>query len=169
MLLVVAGCAPQAQPVATSIPAPSGGPTPAPKPTIVPLTGPTTRAAIEAHTGWEQLRAQDYMPDAAAVATIRERANDAEVLIILGTWCSDTKRELPRFFKIMDQAGVPESKVTLIGVDRSKKDAEGLTEKWQIQFVPTFIFVRDGRELGRIVETPNGTLEGNIAQVLQAQ
>lgn len=90
------------------------------------------------------------------------------MLVFLGTWCSDTKRELPRFFKSMDQAGLPEPQVTLIGLDRSKKDTEGLTEKWQIEFVPTFIFIRNGRELGRIVETPEGTLEGNIAQILRA-
>lgn len=90
------------------------------------------------------------------------------MLVFLGTWCSDTKRELPRFFKSMDQAGLSELQVILIGLDRSKKDTEELTEKWQIEFVPTFIFIRNGRELGRIVETPEDTLEGNIAQILQA-
>lgn len=90
------------------------------------------------------------------------------MLVFLGTWCSDTKRELPRFFKSMDQAGLSEPQVTLIGLDRSKKDTEELTEKWQIEFVPTFIFIRNGRELGRIVETPEDTLEGNIAQILRA-
>ena len=130
------------------------------------MTGRTTRAAVESFPGWEQLRAQDYTPDAAAIATIRERAGDVEMWLFLGTWCGDSKREVPRFFKIMDQTGLSVAKLTIIGVDRSKKDAEGLTSQWKIEFVPTFIFIKGGRELGRIVEKPSGTLEGDIAKIL---
>ncbi|MHB1355045.1 MAG: thioredoxin family protein [Anaerolineae bacterium] len=136
-------------------------------PTITPLTGVVTRADIEGHTGWEQLRGQDYTPASDDINAIRSGNQDIKVLVFLGTWCSDTKRELPRFFKIMDQAGITEDQVTLIALDRTKKDANGLTDEWQIEYVPTFIFTRNGQELGRIVETPQGTLEGNIAQILQ--
>ncbi len=141
--------------------------TPSPEPTVAPLTGKLTREAIEAHSGWEQLRAQDYTPDSAAIEAIRDKAANVEVILFVGTWCGDSKREVPRFFKIWDQAGLSMSGVTILGLDRTKKDAEGLTEKWSIEFVPTFIFVRDGHELGRIVERPAGaTLEGDIASIL---
>lgn len=162
------GCVPQ---LTTSTPSTSAGGTAVvtAAPTTVPLTERITRAQIEAHTGWEDLRAQDYTPDTDVINAITAQAPDIEVLVFLGTWCSDTKRELPRFFKIMDQAGISETQVTLIGLDRSKKDAAGLTAEWQIEYVPTFIFIRNGRELGRIIETPDGTLEGNIARILASQ
>lgn len=166
LALTTAACQPAATPtpqLPTQAPA---TPTPAPKPTVPPLTGQLTRTAIEAHSGWEQLRAQDYTPDSAAITTIRDKAGDVQVIVFLGTWCGDSKREMPRFFKIWDQAGIPMSKVSLYGLDRTKKDAEGLTVKWKIEYVPTFIFVRNGQEIGRIIEKPKGTLEGDIAQIL---
>jgi thiol-disulfide isomerase/thioredoxin len=90
------------------------------------------------------------------------------VLLIMATWCPDSKRELPRFFAIMDGVGMNEAMLTMVGVDRTKKDPEGLTEKWGITRVPTFVFLRDGREVGRVVEKlPAGTtLEGEVARLL---
>lgn len=86
----------------------------------------------------------------------------------MATWCPDSKRELPRYFTVMDAAGVSDSTLTMVGVDRTKKDSEGLTEKWGITRVPTFVFFRGGQELGRVVErVPAGsTLEAEIAKVL---
>lgn len=56
----------------------------------------------------------------------------------------------------------------MVGVDSTKKDTEGLTDKWNITRVPTFVFLHDGREIGRFVErTPAGsTFEAEIAKIL---
>jgi thiol-disulfide isomerase/thioredoxin len=90
------------------------------------------------------------------------------VLLVMATWCPDSKRELPRFFAIMDGVGLDDAVLTMVGVDRTKKDPEGLTETWGITRVPTFVFLRNGREVGRVVEKlPAGaTLEGEIARIL---
>ncbi len=132
-----------------------------------PLTGFVTREAIETcDEQWSTLRAEDYEPDAAAVAAIR-RSADVDVLAIVATWCPDTRRELPRFFKIADRAGWAMARVRLLAVDRTKKDAEGLTATWNVTRVPTFIFLRGGREIGRVVERPATTLEKDIAAILE--
>jgi hypothetical protein len=100
------------------------------------------------------------------VQAIAAEWRDVRVLMILGTWCNDSKRDVPRFFKIFDQAGLKLDKVTMVAVDRSKKDAEGLTETHQIQRVPTFVFFRGEREIGRVTEKPVTTLENDIAGIL---
>jgi len=136
-------------------------------PPAPPLTGKTTRAAIESFDDqWKALRAEDYTPDAAAVATIRDKAKDVTAYIVLATWCPDTRRDLPRFFKIADQAGWPASRMILLGVDRTKKDPEGETVKWNVTRVPTFIFLRGGSEIGRVTERPTTTLEQDIALIV---
>jgi hypothetical protein len=135
-------------------------------PAPAPLTGHVTRVALEDYETWKTLRAQDYTPDAAAVKTIAERGKDVQVLAIVATWCPDSKREVPRFFKIYDQARLGMGKVTLVAVDRSKKDAEGLTVKYDILRVPTFVFFRGDKEIGRVVERAVTTLEQDIATVL---
>ena len=134
-----------------------------------PLTGHLTRAAVEDYETWKALRAQDYTPDAESVRAIAARGGDVETLVILATWCPDSKRDLPRYFKILDQAGIGLEKVALVGVDRTKKDAGGLTERHGITRVPTFVFFRGGAEIGRVVERPATTLEGDIAAILAKQ
>ncbi|NLG98876.1 MAG: thioredoxin family protein [Chloroflexi bacterium] len=154
LALAFAGCAPQAQ---TAVPA---------DPTPQPLTGQVTWAEVQSADGWKELTAADYTPDAALVETIRENAGDVKVLLFLGTWCGDSKREVPRFFKLIEQAGISESQVEITALDRTKKDAAGLTEKWGVEYVPTFIFIRGGEEIGRIVEMPAESLEADIAKIL---
>ena len=69
-------------------------------------------------------------------------------------------------FKIADQAGIARENLTFIALDRTLRDAEGLAARWDVCCVPAFIFLRDGRELGRVLERPRGPLEGDIAQML---
>jgi thiol-disulfide isomerase/thioredoxin len=153
---------PAAPPVAAAAPATPRPPAPA------PLLGHATREELRAYEPWKPLFVKPYAPDAAAIAAIKANANGVTVLLIVATWCPDSKREIPRFFAIMDGVGISESQLTMVGVDRTKKDAEGLTEKWGITRVPTFVFLRNGQEVGRVVErTPAGaSLEGEIARVL---
>ena len=51
-------------------------------------------------------------------------------------------------------------------VDKQKKDAGGLADKHKITNIPTLIALRDGVELGRIVEFPKETIEQDLACVL---
>jgi thiol-disulfide isomerase/thioredoxin len=149
----------------TVAPGPAGAPAARP-PQPAPLIGAVTRAALESYETWKALRAEDYTPDPAAVKAIAGHAGDVKVLMVVATWCPDSKREVPRFFKILDQAGVGLGGVTMVAVDRSKKDAEGLTVKHQILRVPTFVFFRGGQEIGRVTERATTTLENDIAQIL---
>jgi len=165
--------APASQPAAPAAATPAAAPVPAapatPRPPApAPLLGHVTREQIRAYESWKPLFVEPYAPDAAAIAAIKANGNGMTVLLIVATWCPDSKREIPRFFAIMDGVGISESQVTMVGVDRTKKDAEGLTEKWGVTRVPTFVFLRNGQEVGRVVErTPAGaTLEGEIARIL---
>jgi len=170
-IVLSSACAAKTTPAAAPVPAaaPATATAAATRPPApAPLLGHVTREQIRAYESWKPLFVEPYAPDAAAIAAIRTRAGDVTVLLIVATWCPDSKREVPRFFAIMDGAGIRESQLTMVGVDRTKKDAEGLTEKWGVTRVPTFVFLRNGQEVGRVVErTPAGaTLEGEIARVL---
>lgn len=157
---------PAAAPASTT-PAPAAPATPRP-PAPPPLLGHVTRAVLHEYASWKPLWETPYVPDPASVATIKARAKDVTVLVVMATWCPDSKREMPRYFATMDAAGIGDGVLTMVGVDRTKKDGEGLTEKWTITRVPTFVFLRDGKEIGRFVEkTPAGsTFEAEIAKIL---
>jgi thiol-disulfide isomerase/thioredoxin len=122
------------------------------------LVGPATREQIEG-TAPEWVQAQvEAKPDAEAAKALAAVPPGAELTIFLGTWCGDSRREVPRFWRSVDMAGgtVP-FKVTYVTVDPQKKEPAGPVTENGIRYLPTFIVRRDGREVGRIVETaPNG-------------
>ncbi len=91
---------------------------------------------------------------------------DVEIVVVLGTWCGDSKRQVPRFLKIVDLAAFPSSRIRYFGLDRSKKSSDGVTDQYNIDRVPTFIFLHNGAEIGRIVEAPKTTIEEEMFVIL---
>ena len=89
-----------------------------------------------------------------------------DVVVVLGTWCGDSKREVPRFLKIADLASIPPSRVRYYAVDRTKNSPDGVTSTFRIERVPTFIFLKQGEEVGRIVESPRTSLEEEMLTIL---
>jgi thiol-disulfide isomerase/thioredoxin len=104
--------------------------------------------------------------DPQLASFIGEARDGAEVLVFFGGWCPDSKREVPRFLKIADAAKFPPRAIKFYALDRTKKSNDGLTDQFSIERVPTFIFLRGGGEIGRIVETPNVGMEQDMLAIL---
>lgn len=135
------------------------------------ITGPLQRAQLTDIPKWTL---PDTVDNAAAKA-LAQVPPGAHVQAIIGTWCSDSRRELPRLYKALDVAGVTDAAsmpftLEVIGVDRDKK-SPGLT--LDVAYVPTFIVTRPDenaagamREVGRIIESaPNG-IEKDLLSLL---
>ncbi len=84
----------------------------------------------------------------------------------MGTWCPDSRREVPRFMRILDIWKFPVSMVTFIGVDNAKLSPVGEYDKLDIQRVPTFIIYKNNIEAGRIIENPTTSLEQDMVNIL---
>jgi len=109
-----------------------------------------------------------YIPDAATMISLKKLVKKEHVKIILGTWCGDSKVNVPNFFKVLDALQFKEKNVDIIAVDGHKKAENGIIDGLNIQQVPTFIiYDKKGKELGRIVEHPKTTLEGDFLAILQ--
>jgi thiol-disulfide isomerase/thioredoxin len=100
------------------------------------------------------------------VPLIRMSYAGERVIIIFGPWCGDSKREVPKFLKLADAAEISVDSVRLYAVDRTKTSDDGITERYHLEKVPTFIFESDGREVGRIVETPKTTMAADVLEIL---
>ena len=96
-----------------------------------------------------------------------ELFKDVEIKIVLATWCGDCRREVPRFIKIVNFVKYPKQKIEIISVDRNKKAGNINIENLNIEKVPTFIFYRKGIEIGRIIETPDQSLEKDCLEILK--
>ena len=109
---------------------------------------------------------RQYEPDQSVLNSIKDKIYSYDITMVLGTWCSDSKLQVPRFFKILDLLNYNTQEITIYAVDREKKcDGIDLTNL-DIELVPTFIISQNGKERGRIVETPLQTLEKDISSIL---
>jgi thiol-disulfide isomerase/thioredoxin len=108
-----------------------------------------------------------YKNDKVIVEKLSESINQFDILIVLATWCIDSKEQVPRFLKVLDEAGYAQEKLLMVGVDSEKKARDIEIDLLNIQRVPTFIVYRDGIEAGRIVETPSASLEADLLQIIK--
>lgn len=99
---------------------------------------------------------------------IHSLSEGVEVLVFYGQWCGDSKVQVPLFLRIAEKAEIPDGRIRYYALDRSKSSPDGLEKRYAIERVPTFIFLRDGKEIGRVVESPRTTLEGDIVAILAA-
>lgn len=120
-------------------------------------------------SNWYETNYEEYQPDKALVDKIKPLTDDLEITIFMGTWCGDSKRQVPGFYKLLDALDFPEDKVTLITMDRSKTTPDNLEEGLEITNVPTLIFKKNGKEINRIVEYPIETLEEDMFQILSGK
>ena len=132
------------------------------------LIGFTTLEAFKdtSFSWWWNSAYNMYEVDSMVTEELKENINDVKIKIVMGTWCSDSRSEVPHFYKILDEINFPKEKVTLINVNRDKQGLENEVEGLDINFVPTIIFIRAGKELGRIVEMPYETLEQDMLEII---
>ena len=106
-----------------------------------------------------------YQPITDMLEDVQTKLDSAQFLIVFGTWCPDSKREVPRFFKIADLLNIRKDHIQLFAVDRSKQHPEGIPQQYSITNVPTFIVLEHGQEVGRIVEKPKTKLEFDLLEI----
>ena len=110
-----------------------------------------------------------YHPNPAAIETLQQVEQPTEIVVFYGAWCTDSHREIPRFLKIIETVNNQEITVTDYGVNRQKQDELGKFEIYGIEFVPTFIVIRNGIELGRIIERPDKSLAEDLAAIITSE
>ncbi len=108
----------------------------------------------------------NYQPDYETIDKLEGKLDSINIKIVFRSTCSDSREQLPRFFKILNELNYPVNTITLIGVNREKQGLSNEAEGLDIEFVPTIIFYKDGKEIGRIVETPAESLEKDLFKIL---
>ena len=120
---------------------------------------------------WYNSGFAEYQVDQTQLTPIKTNINDYSIRLFLGTWCGDSKREVPRMLKIIEDAGYSLASVEIFAVDRRREylkstPGEEAAED-NIVRVPTLIFFKDGKETNRIIEKPVKSLEEDMARILQ--
>ena len=106
-----------------------------------------------------------YVVNKEAVQGIKNDSENLSIKLFMGTWCRDSRREVPRIYRILDAAGFDESRLTLINVNREKNSPGEEDVGLNIHHVPTVILYNNGNEIGRIIESPVQLLEEDMAAI----
>lgn len=121
----------------------------------------------------------NYIPDTELLPELEQYIYGVNFTIVLGTWCSDSRREVPRLWKILEELQYPVSEITMFAVGSSRftedmpippkvlKWSSDTKDRHNVERVATIIITRGGKEIGRIVETPEESLEKDLLKILK--
>lgn len=131
------------------------------------LVGTITRSLLTEETfgDWFNKSYDIHKLDQRTLDKVNRDFSNLNITIVLGTWCGDSKEFVPPFLKILDSLSFPESNLKLICVDRQRQGLADEVKDLDIKLVPTFIFYRDGKEIGRIIESPKQGLEKDFLKI----
>jgi thiol-disulfide isomerase/thioredoxin len=110
---------------------------------------------------WFATAHKEHTLDTATIMTIKGELAATDITVFMGTWCEDSQRETPAFYKIMDLAGIDSDSFKLITVSEEKDTPEGLEKGMDITNVPTFIFSQKLKQGKFLVKTSFLLLPGN--------
>lgn len=119
--------------------------------------------------GWDSYTSKDYIPDPEYINEISSAYSPGKHSFILfsASWCGDSEDGMPIIYEILSMAGINFEAVTLYGLDEDKKLPSGRATEMNIEKVPTLIILKDGVEVGRIIETPTKSWEEDLLAALR--
>jgi hypothetical protein len=139
------------------------------------LLGHCTRSCLmqKPFSDWFTQNYNDYKVDSSLTKEIGKLMKNKNMTIFLGTWCGDSKREVPRMLKILDAAGIKEKQYDIIFVSNEaelyKQSPQHEEKGRNIKRVPTFIISEGKNEQVRIIESPKESLEKDLMKILQGK
>jgi len=105
--------------------------------------------------------------DMNVVNQLKPLLKEVKITAVMGTWCSDSRREVSSLYKLLDLVDYDYKNLKMITVNRDKESLNNEQEGLFITRVPTFIFYKNGVEFNRFVEYPLKTIEKDFFEILQ--
>lgn len=122
---------------------------------------------------WFDHSFNSYVVDSSLVRQAEPYLKNKVIEIFLGSWCGDSKREVPHMIKILQAVNFDTANLKLIFVDNStktyKQSPQHEEQGKNIHHVPTFIIYENKKELGRIIENPVISLEKDLLAIVTKQ
>jgi thiol-disulfide isomerase/thioredoxin len=113
--------------------------------------------------------AATYRPDPEAVRAIAAISIPTSIIAFLGTWCFDSKTEIPALMKTLAAAHNHKLSLELHAVDRAMEDGGTIADRFGIESVPTVIIMQNGKEVGRVKGLARDSMEMEIQRMLAAE
>jgi thiol-disulfide isomerase/thioredoxin len=122
-----------------------------------------------AFSAWYDPMYKSFKPNDEALQTIKENINEYDIVMFMGTWCADSQREVPKLYKILELSDYDLDRMEVRAVREDKTLPDDRQKEFDVTYVPTIIFYKDGEEAGRFVEYPQEDFEDDIAKIVSGQ
>lgn len=116
---------------------------------------------------WFYYGYQAYQPKDSIISILKEDSSKLSFLIFAGSWCGDTQKELPAFYKVADKMGLKDEQIQLVMVDRNKQTSFMKTSVLGVKPVPCIIIYKNGKEIGRFLELSKISMEEDLLQIIK--
>jgi len=125
----------------------------------------------EPYANWYEKNHGEYIPDQNFIDSLNRSLSKYTLKVFMGTWCGDSKREVPRLYKVLEESNFPLNRLTAVALELRqpyyKRSPSGEEEGYSIHRVPTIIVLEEGKEVGRIVERPKESIEADLWHIIQ--
>ena len=118
---------------------------------------------------WFDFNYNEYELNEDIINSLKPLLNGVTIKAFMGTWCGDSQEQTPVFYKILDAAEFNYQNLEMICVNRKKKAPGNPQKRLNIERVPTFIFYKEGKEIGRFVEYPRESVEADILTIVSGK
>lgn len=137
----------------------------------VMLLGKINREGLQnkPYSEWFEENYKTQVLDTLAIKKIENLLKDVSIKVFMGTWCEDSQREVPHLYKILDSIDFDTSRLEVIAMTDIKETPQNYEKDLNIEYVPTLLFYKDDKELGRYVELAQETLEKDMIAILSEE
>jgi thiol-disulfide isomerase/thioredoxin len=139
------------------------------------LLGNTTRERLAQapFDTWYTKNFDSYIVDSITASQVKPLLRNKRFLLFMGTWCGDSRREVPRIYRVLDYCRVKSTQIQLVNLNNSdtayKQSPQHEEQGLNIRRVPTLLIFEGEREVGRIVESPVTSLEKDMLAIVTGQ
>ncbi len=118
---------------------------------------------------WFRLNYNVHPLNTTLIDSIKPLLKNVSIKVFMGTWCEDSQREVPALYKILEASEYKMDYLEMVAVTHDKDTPQGLEIDYELEYVPTIIFYKDGAEINRIVEYPQQNLERDMLTILKEE
>ncbi|SFD29188.1 hypothetical protein SAMN05518672_1011473 [Chitinophaga sp. CF118] len=113
---------------------------------------------------WFYSGVNKYQPNDNMLNYVKDNRGKFNVVAVVSTWDDASRKLLPALYKVIILGGSPDEQITTFGAD--EKLQTNAPQDYKVKKVPTFIVLREGKEIGRINADVEDTMESALAKIL---
>lgn len=108
-----------------------------------------------------------YQPNSVVLSKTEDLDPHLDLICFLGTWDSLSEEIVPKLLRMLEMSYLPHVVLTIVGVNPTMEDGEGLARLHRVQGLPTILFLMSQIEIGRIVGQPGDRIESQFLDIVE--